>query len=915
MKKSVRSWGIGMVRRLAAVFLCAAMVLSLIGPQKVKAASGVKRHIVLVLDTSGASNFYNSDMSVLLYSADSPNAQVKEAALKFAEFLETSSDDVYVSIVSYGTEAGLVCDFTNNYTSLKSSIRTAGSVGGRKNMTEGLAIAKSQLDTVANETSIKSVILVSPGLCDVGETVTNGHWSTSSVGGNWMNADTRVPFVYCCNAAYQKAEAIKATGAKIYGIGMMKMMKDCPDSVKAPAQLFQNVLRDISSEGCYYPVYEVENFVFTFGQMTQEIVAGSKGKFTYASINDGEYSADYYFEDDYFATPATEYNPSLATMSMCFAMSAFASERTSDVTLKSMNAKALLRDCGFEDIQANDDFQSVPNVDTMGVVIGHKEIKTDGDEFTLIALATRGAGYENEWAGNFKVGLSGNHAGFTTAKNVALNFLNSYIAKNSKNFKGKVKLWMTGFSRAAATVNLLAGEITKAGKIGANNQISVAKDDIYAYCFETPMGLSGYVQSKAEAQKYTNIHNIVNPNDFVPKVAMSGWNFLRYGVDEPVIPSMATDAHYNTKVAKMMSYYSSIGGKTIKDSIAFLSDYETHEADVLAGIYAKGKQIFCSNIHSGPRDVSGMARLQAKIDEWDDPNGIQQITLRRDYLSGKTSSTVNGITVYFQECPGYGMFDNAYDFRLGLNEIRRIRLNYYAGPTDYGILTDKVSKIDLFHLRSYGGSISSVKGLWNLWQNIKAYTPDYSITQGEALDDILSRLTTKLTRSIYFDKVQNGVVAVLREWFRTNSYFANHEFKDFKMYDAIGGWTELAGLAISMLTTKNVTDNAESIYENFLEYLQKEQRVNVHMGLSSAELDKLKEGIKVLVQALADIAVDQRVTEEIVSLGVGFETIAMAHYPELCFSWLRSQDPNYGPGNKKVYSPTAQRIIYINCPV
>ncbi|MBQ2030737.1 MAG: hypothetical protein II483_00840, partial [Lachnospiraceae bacterium] len=96
MKKSVRSWGIGMVRRLAAVFLCAAMVLSLIGPQKAKAAGGVKRHIVLVLDTSGASNFYNSDMSVLLYSADSPNAQVKEAALKFAEFLETSSDDVYV---------------------------------------------------------------------------------------------------------------------------------------------------------------------------------------------------------------------------------------------------------------------------------------------------------------------------------------------------------------------------------------------------------------------------------------------------------------------------------------------------------------------------------------------------------------------------------------------------------------------------------------------------------------------------------------------------------------------------------------------------------------------------------------------------------------------------------------------------
>ena len=661
MKKSVRSWGIGMVRRLAAVFLCAAMVLSLIGPQKAKAAGGVKRHIVLVLDTSGASNFYNSDMSVLLYSADSPNAQVKEAALKFAEFLETSSDDVYVSIVSYGTEAELVCDFTNNYTSLKSSIRTAGSVGGRKNMTEGLAIAKSQLDTVANETSIKSVILVSPGLCDVGETVTNGHWSTSSVGGNWMNSDTRIPFVYCCNAAYLKAEAIKATGAKIYGIGMMKMMQDCPDSVKAPAQLFQNVLRDISSDGCYYPVYDVDNFVFTFGQMTQEIVAGSKGLFNYASINGGDYSATYYFEDDYFATPATEYDESLATMSMCFAMSAFASETTTDLRLKSQNAVELLKACGFNGIESNDDFKTDPNVDTMGVVMGYKNIITDGDRFTVIALATRGAGYKNEWAGNFKVGLTGNHAGFTAAKNKAMDALNTYIMNQGKNFTGKVKLWMTGYSRAAATVNLLAGEITKAGKIGVNGQISVAKDDIYAYCFEPPMGLHSSVCSASEAQRYNNIHNILNPNDFVPKVAMSGWQFLRYGVDEAVIPDLRTDAYYGSKASKMMEIYSEIGGKKIRESTLKYSSYEKYEADVFADIVEYGKKRFLNSLNGvGPRDPAGLKVLEDAIKAWDDPNGTPQTTLRNDWKNGKITSTVNNITVDFRSCPGYGVFPNAY---------------------------------------------------------------------------------------------------------------------------------------------------------------------------------------------------------------------------------------------------------------
>ena len=50
-------------------------------------------------------------------------------------------------------------------------------------------------------------------------------------------------------------------------------------------------------------------------------------------------------------------------------------------------------------------------------------------------------------------------------------------------------------------------------------------------------------ESEAENRSYTNIHNVVNPNDFVPKVAPSAWDFTRYGVDEKVIPDRLTTSN------------------------------------------------------------------------------------------------------------------------------------------------------------------------------------------------------------------------------------------------------------------------------------------------------------------------------------------------------------------------------------
>ncbi|MBR6102980.1 MAG: hypothetical protein IKP95_11165 [Ruminococcus sp.] len=67
-----------------------------------------------------------------------------------------------------------------------------------------------------------------------------------------------------------------------------------------------------------------------------------------------------------------------------------------------------------------------------------------------------------------------------------------------------------------------------------DNGASLAHNDLFAYTFEAPQGANVYsktVKSPKDAI-YNNIWNIVNPNDLVPKVAMSGFGFTRFGTDK-----------------------------------------------------------------------------------------------------------------------------------------------------------------------------------------------------------------------------------------------------------------------------------------------------------------------------------------------------------------------------------------------
>ena len=300
------------------------------------------------------------------------------------------------------------------------------------------------------------------------------------------------------------------------------------------------------------------------------------GEFNYLSFSGTkDASTDFYYSDAYFYEDSTYYNNHLATMSLDLALSisstlgkSVKTLQTSEWKNKTKNIEALFETIGFERFKRCDELYAEPDVNTIGVVAASKKIELkkktgESDTSTLIALVVRGTGYYNEWGGNFNVGSSGTHTGFTICRDKVLSFLKQYIQENG--ISGRIKLWITGYSRAGATTNMVAGALDSQMRSGvltgsdANylpSGVTLAFNELYAYPFEPPMGIT-----KSMASNYSNIHNNVNIYDPVPKVAMEAWGFSRYNKDggssNNVLPNLSSK-NYASALKAMKTQYSQI---------------------------------------------------------------------------------------------------------------------------------------------------------------------------------------------------------------------------------------------------------------------------------------------------------------------------------------------------------------------
>lgn len=270
------------------------------------------------------------------------------------------------------------------------------------------------------------------------------------------------------------------------------------------------------------------------------------------SFQSCDFTFDTYYNDSYFLLDNKEYHEEIALASHAMALATF--NGNEDYSVRSKYLRELWENENFTNIYMNDSFYQMPSTDSIGYGLASKHISLNEEDFTLVAIAVRGGNYDGEWASNFTLGLEGDAQGFKEATNQVIEGLTSYLKNYSIN--GKVKFWISGYSRAAITSNMVAGEILKMyeAKQYLTKEVNYTDNDMYAYCFEPPLGAEISLDN-ARKEIYHGIHNLVNYNDFVPLVAPFEWGFVRYGVDH-YYPDRLNDIYFDeTEREKIISLY------------------------------------------------------------------------------------------------------------------------------------------------------------------------------------------------------------------------------------------------------------------------------------------------------------------------------------------------------------------------
>lgn len=517
-----------------------------------------ERYTVLVLDNSASTNF--SCDGKVFYTADTALPDVKAASRKFVENIDNAPGDNYVAIVSYRNDTStVVSQFTTDTGKLEGAIDSMYADGYSRSVYNGLTAADELIDAIENQQAIKNVVLFSTGMTSDGIYDYEGHYDSSTIGSDWQVAGTGVKLYAYANKAYEAAEKLKGK-CTVYSIGLFNIMDDMPEEGEDIVQFFKLCACDwASDEEHFYDVKEPNDLKFVFGEIADNIVKRT-GLFLYPGEN-RDHIGTYYYDDNYFRKSSYIYNQNLATMSLCLELSAFGSEAEPNYANKMKNAEDLLGKLGFEGFYHNynefceDGITGKPTKDSIGVVAANKKVKFKEGDYTLIAVAVRGGGYEKEWASNFTIGKRGGHDGFSQARDQVLSFMKDYI--KGSGISGKIKIWITGYSRAAAVANMVAGAIDEAPSTFSDCELELK--DLFAYTFETPAGVSN---PNSRQQKFSNIYNIINRQDPVPFVAPQAWAFGRYGVDR-YLPSYETDgSEYFEKQSAMLEKFKRLPGYT-----------------------------------------------------------------------------------------------------------------------------------------------------------------------------------------------------------------------------------------------------------------------------------------------------------------------------------------------------------------
>ena len=384
----------------------------------------------------------------------------------------------------------------------------------------------------------------------------------------------------------------------------------------------------------------------------------------------GDTATPFIFEPSFFKGSAMNYNAHLATFGCCLADSAINADPGggSDHKYQNMyrNVRSLMKQIGVQDgdvteysyecdgstitghragdIVWNKCFDEEPAFSwktkpkaTIGLCVGHRKIKIDGQESNLVLLAVRGGNYEAEWCSNFVVGETGNHEGFQEAADMATTFLKCLVREYG--LTGPTKVLICGHSRGGATANITAGNIVKhaidnkATKLSDaegydlsglfDNKITLRQCDLYCYGYAVPAGVfAESADAKKQARdNFRNIHNIINPCDMIPKFVPGKWDCMRYGVDK-VLPGPANNSLYTAGREKMLDRLYALGLHRKNGHFGYqLDGFPAIDFEMLDGVgsYVEGMKdmpvldVYLENFINGVATDVFHARVSAKI--------------------------------------------------------------------------------------------------------------------------------------------------------------------------------------------------------------------------------------------------------------------------------------------------------------
>ena len=269
------------------------------------------------------------------------------------------------------------------------------------------------------------------------------------------------------------------------------------------------------------------------------------------------------YNDTYFNSSSYIYNHELAKASMGLATAAMASDG------KYVNPEAaskLFNDLDFDNYEPYN-YTNEPGTNTIACVIASKNI--DETKMSIISIGIRGGGYESEWGGNFNVGNKDVHVGFDLAKKGVLEYLDSFLIEREQygdiKYKNNVKFWISGYSRAAATANLVSASLHNGTYIDVAPELKsfdFSENDIFTYTFETPRNTR---DKNAKDDRYSNIFNIINREDPVPLVAPSSWKYVRYGKDCYLPSQDSNPSEYDRLLPEMKRNFKEVAKKDYEE--------------------------------------------------------------------------------------------------------------------------------------------------------------------------------------------------------------------------------------------------------------------------------------------------------------------------------------------------------------